>query len=107
MDDAKPAPDAAIARQPFGMAESIDPRCVDPVDAALDRVLQCRQAISVILCPPAELPPLPRNGPSAHANWRNQQLGRTQSILLHKHLTSIDAQSIHGEVTDDKIANRV
>src|SRR5208283_2490445 len=56
------------------MAQPVDCRSVDPVDALIQRLADGRNRFAVILRPPSEFPSRSTNGPRPEADPGNQQI---------------------------------
>jgi hypothetical protein len=65
----------------LGMAEPVDSRRVDPVDAALDRVTDGGDRLLVVLAAPAHRPIAAADGPGAEPDRRDVHIGAAEPAL--------------------------
>ncbi len=59
----------------FGVAQAVDGRGVNPVDAHLQRAMNCGDGIGVVLRAPGKLPAAATKGPGTKADGRNLDIG--------------------------------
>src|SRR5580693_4626444 len=65
------------------MSQPVDSSRVDPIDAFVERRMNGIHGLLVVLRAPGELPSSAAHGPCAHADRRDLQIARTQSLFLH------------------------
>src|SRR5689334_16434897 len=80
----RPAPGSQRSRDHFlGVAQSIDGSRVDPVNAKLERAMNCSDGRLVILVTPTMLPTRSTDSPGAEAERRNVNIRVSQSFSFH------------------------
>ncbi|SRR6266478_1730058 len=69
-----------------GVAHSLSGGRVDPVNATLERAMNCGDRLFVVLLAPAKFPTRATNGPSPKANGRNRQVGVAELLRVYINL---------------------
>src|SRR5262249_60956359 len=67
----------------FGVAEAVDGGCIDPVDAAVERLAHRRERRVVVLRTPAERPPAAADRPGAEADGRDVKASLSKRASRH------------------------
>ena len=67
----------------LGFAEAVGVRRVDPVDAAIERLMNGSDGVRVLLRSPAHAPVIPANGPSTEPDGREFEIAVAQLAFLH------------------------
>src|SRR5262249_18632091 len=65
------------------VAQPVDGRGVDPVDAGVQRLLDGGDGVAVVLGPPGEFPARPADGPGPEADRGDEQVGISKLSSLH------------------------
>src|SRR5437762_2622209 len=80
-------PGAKRRRHDFlGMAHAVNGGRVDPVNAKLERAMNRADRRFVVLLAPTKLPTRPTDCPGAKADWRDGQIGVTETLRFHVRL---------------------
>src|SRR5882724_8823072 len=80
-------PGAKRRRHHFlGMAHSVNSSRVDPVNAKLEPAMNRGNGCLVILLAPTKLPTRSTDCPGAKADWRDGQIGVTETLRFHVRL---------------------
>src|ERR1700704_783138 len=83
-------PGAQRKRYDFlGMAHAINGGGVDPVNTKLERAMNRRDRLLVILLAPTKFPTRSANGPRSEADWCDEQIGVTELFRFHINLVSL------------------
>src|SRR5262249_5154898 len=67
----------------FRVAEPVDGRGVDPVDAGVHRLVDRGDGVAVLLRAPGELPARPADGPRPESDRSDEHVGVAQTSRFH------------------------
>src|SRR2546423_3658775 len=67
----------------LGVALSINGGGIDPVKAELERAMNRRDRLFVVLFAPTKFPPRTAKGPRSKTNGSDEQIGMTKAVRFH------------------------